>query len=139
MKDLSSDMLHALKDLDNPLCMKSDYWLDCTMKELHARGLIFQRDNGITWSWEILPEGRAVLLAREKPFRPDYETLVAENAAMRERIEKFEWYMQVNDYDLWREHPMCGACGNSSKRGQIFNAAAREFGGIRAAALKAIE
>jgi len=51
---------------------------------------------------------------------------------LRIRLDALLWHEEVRRYDPWGEHPMCTACGNSSKRGQIFNAAAQEYGAIYA-------
>lgn len=37
-----------------------------------------------------------------------------ENAALREQINRWQWYEEVRDYDPWREHPYCTACGLAS-------------------------
>ena len=37
-----------------------------------------------------------------------------ENAALREKVEAWEWYNECRIYDPWREHPYWTACGRSS-------------------------
>ena len=92
---LTHNMRQALIDLDNPLCSASVYWSTSTMKALHARGLVDKRDNGITWSWELRPEGKAYLAASGTSGCAMCDDLKSENVALREKVEAWEWCNQV--------------------------------------------
>ena len=64
--------------------------------------------------------------------------LEMENAALREKVEAWEWWEEVRTYDPWSEHPYCTACGNRSKRGKIFDCAVDEYEKIKSTAREAI-
>ena len=64
--------------------------------------------------------------------------LEMENAALREKVEAWEWWEEVRTYDPWSEHPYCTACGNRSKRGKIFDCAVDEYEKIKIAAWRAV-
>ena len=108
------------------------------MKALHARGLVDKRDNGITWSWELRPEGKAYLAASGTSGCAMCDDLKSENAALREKVEAWEWWEEVRTYDPWSEHPYCTACGNRSKRGKIFDCAVDEYEKIKSTAREAV-
>lgn len=88
--NLTHNMRQALIDLDNPLCTASVYWSKNTMNALHSRGFVDKRDNGITRSWELRPEGKAWLAASGTSGCATCDDLRAENAALRERVEALE-------------------------------------------------
>ena len=90
MTKLSHNMRQALIDLENPHCTASVYWSKGTMRALCSRGLVCKRDNGVTWSWEVRPEGKALLQASGTSGSAAYDDLQAENAALRERVEALE-------------------------------------------------
>ena len=64
--------------------------------------------------------------------------LEMENAALREKVEAWEWWEEVRTYDPWSEHPYCTACGNRSTRGKIFDRAVDEYKLIYKAAREAV-
>ncbi len=94
---LTHNMRQALIDLDNPLCSASVYWSTSTMKALHARGLVDKRDNGITWSWELRPEGKAYLASSGTSGCAMCDDLKAENAALRTRLAKALWAFECEE------------------------------------------
>lgn len=59
--------------------------------------------------------------------------------ALQERVEALEWLREVEEYAMEHEHPVCTAMGNSSKRGQLFDRAAKEYDSILSAAKAAVE
>ena len=64
--------------------------------------------------------------------------LVAEVRRLREKVEAWEWFDEVRIYKPWNEHPNWEACGNSSKRGKIFDRAVDEYKLIYKAAREAV-
>ena len=68
----------------------------------------------------------------------DVPALVAEVRRMREKVEAWEWFDEVRIYKPWNEHPNWEACGNSSKRGKIFDRAVDEYKLIYKAAREAV-
>ena len=70
------------------------------MKALHARGLVDKRDCGITWSWELRPEGKAYLAASGTSGCAMCDDLKSENAALREKVEVWEWFEEC--YEVMR-------------------------------------
>ncbi len=103
--ELSTPMRQALIDLDNPYCDGSAYWVKNTMSALEKRGLVFRRDNGITWSWEVTPEGKDLLAASGTSGCATCDDLRAENAALRDRVEALEkWETSAS---------CCVICNNS--------------------------
>ena len=98
---LTHNMRQALIDLDNPLCSASIYWSTSTMKALHARGLVDKRDNGITWSWELRPEGKAYLAASGTSGCAMCDDLKSENAALREKVEAWGWFEECFEVMQW--------------------------------------
>ncbi len=99
--ELSTPMRQALIDLDNPYCDGSAYWVKNTMSALEKRGLVFRRDNGITWSWEVTPEGRKFLQESGTSGCAKCDELKAENAALRDRVEALEWFVECRDFAMW--------------------------------------
>ncbi len=97
MTELSHNMRQALIDLDAPYCDASVYWTKNTMAALEKRGLVFRRDNGITWSWEVTPEGRTFLKESGTSGCATCDDLRAENAALRERVEALERLVAAHD------------------------------------------
>ena len=95
--ELSTPMRQALIDLDNPYCDGSAYWVKNTMSALEKRGLVFRRDNGITWSWEVTPEGRKFLQESGTSGCAKCDELKAENAALRTRLEKALWAWECEE------------------------------------------
>lgn len=93
--EISTPMRQALIDLDNPYCDGSAYWVKNTMSALEKRGLVFRRDNGITWSWEVTPEGRKFLQESGTSGCAKCDELKAENAALRDRVEDLYWLREV--------------------------------------------
>ena len=105
MTELSHNMRQALIDLDAPYCDASVYWTKNTMAALEKRGLVFRRDNGITWSWEVTPEGRTFLKESGTSGCATCDDLRAENAALRDRVEALEkWETSAS---------CCVICNNS--------------------------
>ncbi len=94
---LTHNMRQALIDLDAPYCDASVYWTKNTMAALEKRGLVFRRDNGITWSWEVTPEGRTFLKESGTSGCATCDDLRAENAALRERVEALERLVAAHD------------------------------------------
>lgn len=92
--DLTRNMRQALIDLDAPYCDASVYWTKNTMAALEKRGLVFRRDNGITWSWEVTPDGRTLLKESGTSGCAACDDLKAENAALRDRVEALEWLVE---------------------------------------------
>ena len=97
MTELSHNMRQALIDLDAPYCDASVYWTKNTMAALEKRGLVFRRDNGITWSWEVTPEGRTFLKESGTSGCATCDDLWAENAALRDRVEALERLVAAHD------------------------------------------
>ena len=64
-----------------------------------------------------------------------HEHMVAE---LMEKVEAWEWFDEVRIYKPWNEHPNWEACGNSSKRGKIFDRAVDEYKLIYKAAREAV-
>ena len=95
--NLTHNMRQALIDLDAPYCDASSYWTKKTMAALEKRGLVFRRDNGITWSWEVTPEGRTFLKESGTSGCATCDDLRAENAALRERVEALERLVAAHD------------------------------------------
>lgn len=102
--ELSTPMRQALIDLDNPYCDGSAYWVKNTMSALEKRGLVFRRDNGITWSWEVTPEGRKFLQESGTSGCAKCDELKAENAALRDRVEALEWLVECIDNYEWNSN-----------------------------------
>ena len=88
MTELSHNMRQALIDLDAPYCDASVYWTKNTMDALEKRGLVFRRDNGITWSWEVTPEGRTFLKESGTSGCATCDDLRAENAALVAEVRR---------------------------------------------------
>lgn len=101
MTELSHNMRQALIDLDAPYCDASVYWTKNTMAALEKRGLVFRRDNGITWSWEVTPEGRTFLKESGTSGCATCDDLWAENAALRDRVEALEWLVECMENYEW--------------------------------------
>ena len=97
MTELSHNMRQALIDLDAPYCDASVYWTKNTMAALEKRGLVFRRDNGITWSWEVTPEGRTFLKESGTSGCAMCDDLKAENAALRTRLAKALWAFECEE------------------------------------------
>ena len=74
------------------------------MNALHSRGFVDKRDNGITWSWELRPEGKAWLAASGTSGCATCDDLRAENAALRERVEALEWLVECLDNYEWNSN-----------------------------------
>ena len=64
--------------------------------------------------------------------------LIAEIRGLREKVEAWEWFDEVRIYKPWNEHPNWEACGNSSKRGKIFDRAVDEYKLMYKAAREAV-
>lgn len=67
------------------------------------------------------------------------DDIIAEIAALRERIDALEWLREVEAYVPFTEHPMWTAAGNSSERGKVFARAEAEHEAILAAARESVE
>ena len=80
------------------------------MSALEKRGLVFRRDNGITWSWEVTPEGRKFLQESGTSGCAKCDELKAENAALRDRVEALE---------KWETSASCCVICNNSQADEI--------------------
>ncbi len=98
MAELSHNMRQALIDLDAPYCDASVYWTKNTMAALEKRGLVFRRDNGITWSWEVTPDGRIFLKESGTSGCAACDDLKAENAKQQCMID---WLAQAAANNGW--------------------------------------